>query len=309
MARPNTMPPIPVEIPENELSIVKIGGYKTRKLFLKSSKKKKYLIVYGHHSNIERIYSLAVYLNKYGSVTAVDLPGHAGISMKWQNPNFNNYADYLKKCITGLYQEKDSVNIVTMSYGFIIVTTMLQICPDLQQRISKVISLGSFTSDKQLNFSPLRKNVFRILCWLFSRNTISWLIEKLIIKNNKRLRQIIEFSMRRSPKTKGAGKSEFNKIVDMEMNLWSQSDFKTHYKTTLKMLKFSLPNKKISTSLVNLYSENDQYIVPKKSISAIDTIYQNAVHLPVGLSSHAPSLVASSKEIDDFMPDELIGFL
>lgn len=309
MASKNKIPVSPIQIPSGEISTISIGGHDTRKLFLKSDKKNNYLIVYGHHSNIERIYSLALFLNRYGSVTAVDLPGHAGIPAKWKNPKFGNYADYLKECINHLYKDDDRVNIVTMSYGFILVTTLLQMYPELQPKIARVISLGSFTSDKQLNFSWLLKNIYRITSWVLSRSMVVFLVETMILKNKWCLRWIITSSLRRSPKTKGVDRIQFNKIVDMEMNLWSGSDFETHYKTTLKMLKFSLPEEKIASSLINLYSKSDQYIIPEKSINAINRIYQDAIHLPVDLKSHAPSLVADVKEIEDMMPRELTGLL
>ena len=59
-----------------------VNGMRGRMLHLPApnkNKTKEILLVYGHHASLERMYSFAQVINKYGIVTMPDLPGFGGM--------------------------------------------------------------------------------------------------------------------------------------------------------------------------------------------------------------------------------------
>src|SRR3954467_13947355 len=112
-----------------------INGLQGRMLRAPSNtnKKREILLVYGHHAALERWWSLVENLVQYGNVTMPDLPGFGGMesfSKINTKPTIDNFADYLAAFVKLRYQRK-RVTIYAISYGFVVVTRMLQRYPEI----------------------------------------------------------------------------------------------------------------------------------------------------------------------------------
>src|SRR5262245_38040269 len=122
---------------------LEMNGLKGRMLFMPAPKNKKrnILLVYGHHSSIERMYGVAEDMNQYGEVIMPDLPGNGGMDSYYKigiKPTLDTMADYLAAFIKLRYKNK-RVTICGMSLGFVITTRMLQKYPDLTKKVDLLI--------------------------------------------------------------------------------------------------------------------------------------------------------------------------
>ena len=124
-----------------------MNGLQGRMLHLPAPKgrNREILLVYGHHSSLERWWGLAQVLNRYGAVTMPDLPGFGGMDSLYKidkKPTIDNLADYLAAFVKMRYKRR-RVTIIGMSFGFVVVTRMLQRFPELVKKVDVLTSLLS----------------------------------------------------------------------------------------------------------------------------------------------------------------------
>src|SRR5690606_29130786 len=121
-------------------------------------KNRQILLVYGHHASLERMFGLAEELNKYGSITMPDLPGFGGMESFYkigEKPTLDNLADYLASFIKLRYKRR-RVSILAMSFGFLVVTRMLQRYPELVKKVDVLVSIVGFCHHQ--DFKMRRRN-------------------------------------------------------------------------------------------------------------------------------------------------------
>src|SRR5579864_1785028 len=102
----------------------------------KKYRRREILLIYGHHAMLERWWSLVQNLEKYGNITMPDMPGFGGMESFAKigtKPTIDAHADYLAAFIKLRYRQK-RLTIYAVSYGFIVVTRMLQRYPELAQK-------------------------------------------------------------------------------------------------------------------------------------------------------------------------------
>jgi pimeloyl-ACP methyl ester carboxylesterase len=146
--------------PADYIVPLNINGLDGRMLHVPAPKGKtaEILFVYGHHSSLERWWGLMQVLNRYAAVTMPDLPGFGGMDSFYsigRKPSIDNMADYLAAFIKLRYKRK-KVSIAGMSFGFIIVTRMLQRYPELAKKVTLLVSIVGFAHHEDFTFSKPR---------------------------------------------------------------------------------------------------------------------------------------------------------
>ena len=143
-------------IPEEYIAPLSINRLSGRVLQIPNKKKKRQImLVYGHHSSIERYYGFAEDLSQYGSVTMPDLPGFGGMDSLYkigEEATIDTLADYLAAVIKLKYK-KERFSLAGFSIGFAIVTRMLQKYPDIAKQVELLISVAGFTHNEDFKFS------------------------------------------------------------------------------------------------------------------------------------------------------------
>src|SRR5690242_18466376 len=158
--------------PEDYIRPLDMNGLAGRMLVLPAPKNKQteILFVYGQHSSLERWWGLLRYANKYGAVTAPDLPGFGGMESFHKigkKPTLDNYADYLAAFVKLKYRKK-KVIILGMSLGFVIATRMLQRYPELRKNVTMLVSLAGMTHRDDFGFPARRYWFYRSIGMVFS---------------------------------------------------------------------------------------------------------------------------------------------
>jgi len=228
-----------------------------------SQLKKEILLVYGHHTSIERCWELARAFSKYGAVTVPDFPGYGGMENLYkiyETPNIDNLADYLAAFFKLRYKQQ-RVTIVAIGFGFLITTRMLQKYPAIAKKIDLCIGINAFSHKDDIIISKPK------LYWYkFAATVLSFRIPNALfrfiwvqtilpnIKNETIKQSTHSFTFRGDP---------FYEPSNVDYKLWVANDMRTHVQTINTMLsidncqvRVNLPVWHISFSGRTFFNEN-----------------------------------------------------
>ncbi|MBA3757702.1 alpha/beta hydrolase [Candidatus Saccharibacteria bacterium] len=269
----------------------------------KRGKKREILFIYGHHSSLERVYGVAEYLNKYGGVTIPDLPGFGGMQSFYkigEEPTLDNMADYLAAFIKLRYRNK-RLTMAGTSLGFMIVTRMLQKYPELAKKIDLLVSMAGFTNKKDFIFKRSTFLLFRSAAPFLSGRIMSSFIRHILFR-----KIFIRFAYRlvesKHSKLRQHGKQARRERIDFEINLWQSNDVRTYMKMGETMLNLNLRGKHIDLPVYHVSIANDRYFDNVRVEQHMREIYKDFHHLWAHVPAHSPSVVATAKEAEPYIP-------
>lgn len=288
---------------EQNIKSLHFNGMQGRYLTLPRPKKKTrdILLIYGHHASLERMKGLALALNKYGSITMPDLPGFGGMDSFYKigrKPDIDQLAEYLASYIKLRYKKK-RFTIIGISFGFIIITRMLQLYPRLADQIDFVVAGVGFLSHHDIKYPKWKQFVWKCITAINSTRFFSW-ITKNIVLNRHVIKLLFDISDRK--RLGNETEEERRNRINFEINLWRENDVRTHFYTLNQMLKVELTDKPVSTLLWHLSVDNDQYLDAHSAREHIRAVYSNYKHASVESDKHAPTVVASAEEAMNFIP-------
>lgn len=287
-----------------------MNGLQGRMLHLPATKtqQREILVIYGHHAMLERWWGLAQNLNAYGSVTMPDLPGFGGMDSFRKigvEPTIDAFADYLASFIKFRYKRR-RLTIVGISYGFVIVTRMLQRYPDLAKKVDILVSAVGFAHHEDFAFSSTRKFTYRSLSRFISTPLIAGLF-RLACLNRTVLRLAYHrtYNARHKFKTAANNLLAFNAMMDMEIRLWHTNDVRTHMKTTAEFLQLDNCRQQIPLTVWHIYSDNDHYFNNSVVEQHFRVIFKEVHLTEANLNSHITSVIANKRAAGRLLPKAL----
>ena len=272
----------------------------------KGRSKNEFLLVYGHHALLERWWGLVENFNDLGAVTMPDLPGFGGMDSFrkiGRKPTIDNYADYLAAFIRLRYKHK-RITIVGISFGFVIVTRMLQRSPDLAKKVKLVVSIVGFVHHDDFLFKPFQKKAYSRITNLISKRPIAYLIRYFALNSF-----IINKVYVRLP----AGKKrffemeadEFSIMMEFEVKLWQSNDVSTHWATTSEFLQLDNCNLKIDLPVWHVASKHDHYFNNHHVEQHLKVVYNDYRQSLMNTRAHTPSIIADKKGLAIMLPPAL----
>ncbi len=287
---------------------IHINGLQGRVLELPAPKKKskQILLLYGHHASLERVGGIAEVLNRYGSVTTVDLPGFGGMDSFYKigkTPTIDNFADYLAAYIKLKFKRRN-ITIIAMSFSLPIITRTFQKYPDLAKKVDLLVSFAGFVHKDDFKFSKKSYYGLRTLAWVFKWRSTSTLLRylalnKFVIKNTYR-------SVSNShSKMKDASPEELKQRIDYEIKLWQMNDLRTRMITITEMLTLDLCSKKVNLPIWHVETKNDRYFDNDIVEQHLRVIFQDVVRIPIKLAGHMPTVIVSAREASGLIPEKL----
>jgi pimeloyl-ACP methyl ester carboxylesterase len=277
-------------------------------LYVPSSEKPKteILFIYGQHSSLERWWGLLTYLSHYGNVTAPDLPGLGGMTSFYtvkQKPTIDSFADYLAAFVKLRYKRKKVV-IVAVSFGFVIVTRMLQRYPELTKKVTVLVSLVGFTHSNEFTFKKTRRVYYHGLTFLLSHRLPASVIRHTTLSTPV-LRAL--YSRSRYAKAKFKQTKPGDKLAQMnaEIWLWHNNDIRTQAVTTGEFLKLDNCRVKINLPIWHVVTDEDQYFDHNRIEQHLRVIFPLVQIAHAKLESHTPSVVANESEAMSLIPPEV----
>jgi pimeloyl-ACP methyl ester carboxylesterase len=264
------------------------------------------LLIYGHHSSLERMSGFAEVLNRYGAVTMPDLPGFGGMESFYkinEKPTIDTYADYLAAFVKLRYKRR-RVTIVGMSFAVPIIVRMLQRYPKLAKKVDFVISTVGFVHKDDFIFSKSTYWALRFLSWFGSHKLPSEFLRIFVLR-----RFVIwgAYSLVRDrhTKLKDADRLQLKKRIEFETRLWKINDVRTRLSTLNMMLNMDVCDRAVNVSMFHVAPTEDRYFNSKVVEQHMRIIFDNLEVVETKMPSHAPSIIATAKEAAPYVPRQL----
>lgn len=270
------------------------------------------LLVYGHHATLERWWGFAQNVQTYGAVTMPDLPGFGGMDSFYkigQKPTIDNLADYLAAFCKLRYKRR-RFTIVGISFGFVVATRMLQRCPDLAKKVDLIVCAAGFAHADDFVFSSSRMRMYRLGSKLFSLPITSTLFRYTAL-NPRVLRRA--YAKTHNAKRKfaevAAEPEMFQKMMDVEIELWHKNEVRTHFATTNEFLHLDNCKSRIDVPVWHVYTDNDQYFNNELVEQHLRVIFEDYTAVRANMKNHVVSVLADKKETAALLPQKLRKFL
>ncbi len=302
----------PSKNPADYIVPLNINGLDGRMLRMPAPKSKQaadkeILFVYGHHSSLERWWGLCQVLNRYAAVTVPDLPGFGGMDSFYsigKKPTIDNLADYLAAFIKLRYRRKKVV-IAGLSFGFVIVTRMLQRYPELTGKVTMLVSIVGFAHHDDFTFSKPRYYGYLTGCQLFSRKLPSTFF-RYVVLHPYILRNF--YGRTHNAKHKFAqaiNDDELELLKDVEVGLWHDNDVRTWAYTTIEFLRFDNCQVRVNLPLWHVSAKADHYFDNHLVEQHMRVIFSEFNGVEIDVKNHAPSVIADQKAAAALIPLKL----
>ena len=296
-----------VKIPHGLVHPLSINGLNGR--FLKipnKAKNKNILVVYGHHSSIERMFGIVENIADYGTVVMPDLPGFGGMDSFYnlgKKPTLDDYADYLATFIKLKFRH-GHISVLGMSFGFVVTLRMLQKYPDIAKKIDLLVSLVGFSDKSDFKISKKNQFLLRSMSTIFKYKTTAFLfryigLNKLVINLAYRI------SAKNHPKMKDADNGELKRRINFEVYLWQINDVRSYMVTMLMMFTLRQGTTKLPLNLEMVTVANDQYFDDKVVYSNFKNIFNKVYRSKIKLKNHAPTVIGSKEDSAIFIHDRI----
>jgi pimeloyl-ACP methyl ester carboxylesterase len=303
------MPEKNIQIPAKYIVPLNMNGLKGRMLRMPPPKKTKReaLIVYGHHSSLERFYSLAQNVNDDIGVTMPDLPGFGGMDSFYtidEKPDLDTMADYLASVIKLRYKKDQRFTIMAVSYGFVAITRMLERYPDIAKRVDLLMSIVGFTNKNEFKFSKVRYFLYLHGSNFFSHRVRAKLFRGLFLSPTF-LRTF--YARTHNAKNKFIDMSDEEKLylTEFEVHLWRINDVRTHWATTVSFLKVNNTATKINLPVWNVYVATDNYFHSEKVAINMRAIFDSYHPIKAPVKNHMPNVISGKKETSVMIPHKI----
>lgn len=285
-----------------------MNGLRGRMLRMPASarKKREILLVYGHHASLERVFGLAEVLNDYGAVTMPDLPGFGGMDSFYklgQKPTLDNLADYLASFIKLRYRNR-RFTVVGMSFGFTVVTRMLQRYPDIAKKVDLLVSLVGFMRADELTFSPVRRRFYRLTARVFARPVPAVFFRNIVLHPTT-IRTFYSRTHNAKHKFTDLSPEERKQMTEFEVYLWRCNDVRTYMVTAHTMLTLDNCQIQVDAPVWHLFTKEDNYLDNSVVEQHMRVVYSDCRLLPLKISSHSVTVIADKRSFAGCLPREL----
>ncbi len=295
--------------PADYIQPLNINGLNGRMLHMPAPKNhadREVLMIYGHHSTLERWWGLAQCFNRFGAVTMPDLPGFGGMETLYsigKTPDLDNMADYLATFVKWRYKRKRVV-VVGLSYGFLVTTRMLQRYPELTKKVEFLVSAVGFSHHSDFVFTPQRMRLYRAGSKLVTFRPVAFVFRYAAL-NPFVLRKAYAKTFNAKKKFAGADPALSKRLMDMEIVLWHANDVRTHMYTTHDMLTVDNCQKQIDLPLWHVAASFDQYFDGHMVEQHLRVIFQDVIIAKNKSLKHAPSVIADAAESMIMIPPKV----
>lgn len=297
------------KLPEDFIEPLNLGGMRGRMLRMPAPKKyqgREILFVYGQHSSLERLWGLMQVLNRYGAVTMPDLPGFGGMDSFYKvgrKPTLDELADYLATFIRWRYKRK-RLKIAGLSFGFLVITRMLQRYPDIAAKVDIVISIVGFAHHDDFKFSRRRFLFYKYGSAFFSLRVPAFVFQHIFLAPAW-LRLVYHHSYNAREKFAGKIGDDFKATMDIELKLWKINDIRTQMFCNGQMFSLDNCQKRIDLPLYHIFVSADQYLDQHRVEQHLRVAFEDFHAAKANLEVHSVSVIADAKEASVMVPAAL----
>ncbi|HWB39147.1 MAG TPA: alpha/beta hydrolase [Candidatus Saccharimonadales bacterium] len=268
--------------------------------------KSEILLIYGHHALIERWWGLIENLRPYGNVTMPDLPGFGGMdsfAKIGKKPTIDNFADYLAAFVKLRYKGK-RIKIYAISFGFVVVTRMLQRYPELAKKVDLVVAGVGFMHRDDFSMPSQTRKFYRVATRLFATRGMAFVIRYVGLNSwfIKTLYKELPSAKKRFVEVEPL---EFQEMIEFEVKLWQANDVRTHWLTTSEFLNLDNCRQRIDLPVWHMASKGDHWFNNENVKQHMLTVFTDYTLALSNTKAHTPSVVADKKGLAVMVPANL----
>lgn len=302
------MPKKNTQSPEDFIVPLNMNGLQGRMLRVpaKNNKTREILLIYGHHALLERWWGLVQNLNDFGAVTMPDMPGFGGMdsfAKIKKEPTIDNFADYLAAFVKLRYKRR-RVTIVGISFGFVVVTRMLQRYPELAKKVDLLVPIVGFMHKDDFLMPNRTRLFYRAGSRLFATRPMAKLIRYGFL-NGPFIKYLYVHLPAAKKRFVEVEPTEFKQMTQFEVKLWQANDVRTHWLTTFEFLKLDNCRKSVDLPAWHVASKGDHWLnndIVEQHMRVVFNDYHRAV---ANTMAHTPSVLADKKGMAVFVPPKL----
>lgn len=298
-----------IKIPAEFIVPLNMNGLKGRMLRMPPPKgtTREALVIYGHHSSLERFYSLAQNVNDDVGVTMPDMPGFGGMDSLYtinEKPDLDTMADYLASVIKLRYKKDQHFTIMAVSYGFVAITRMLERYPDIAKRVDLLMSVVGFTNKNEFKFTKIRYFLYLHGSGFFAHKFRAAFFHSVFL-SPPFLRTFYSRTHNAKHKFTDMSADERQYLTEFEVHLWRINDVRTHWATTVSFLKVNNSLTKINLPVWNVYVASDNYFHSNKVSENMRAIFASYHPIKAPVKNHMPNVIAGKKETSVMIPKKI----
>ncbi len=299
-------------IPAEYIVPLNMNGLRGRLLRMPPPKnrKREILMVYGHHSSLERMYSLAQVIHEYGGVTMPDLPGFGGMDSFYkigEKPDLDTMADYLASVIKLRYKGH-RFTIAGISFGFLVVTRMLQRYPDIAKKVDLLISVVGFAHKDDLRFSKIRLRAYGFAARFFSYR-LPALFFRNVVLHPFILRSFYSRTHNAKHKYVGLDAEARKSLTEFEIHLWHINEVRTYMKTTTAMLTVNNCEVAVDLPVWHIGVDLDNYFDNRLVEQHMRITFNDFNYIKAPIEKHIPNVIAGKEEASTLIPKKVRDLL
>jgi pimeloyl-ACP methyl ester carboxylesterase len=203
-----------------------------------------------------------------------------------------------------LRYKRKRVTVYAISYGFVVVTRMLQRYPELAKKVDVLVSVVGFMHSDDFHQPPRTRFVFRLTSRFFATRPVALLIRYIALN-----RPAIKFLTKTLPNSKHRmieiTPEEFETTMDFEVKLWQANDVRTHWLTTSHFFSLDNTNQRVDLPVIHVVSKNDHYfnnIAVEQHMRMVFSDYKKFV---AKSKAHTPHITADKKAVAVMIPPGL----
>lgn len=292
-------------IPAEYIVPLNMNGLRGRLLRLPppNGSKREVLIIGGHHTSLERMYSLTQVANDFAGVTMPDLPGFGGMDSFYkigEKPDMDTMADYLASLIKLRFKGR-KFSIIAFSYGFTVVTRMLQRYPDIVKKVDILVSAVGFAHYEDFVFKKPRLYAYRVISRFFS-GRVSAAFFRAFFLYPPILRIFYSRTYNAKHKFKNLSPEEHKILTEFEVHLWRLNDVRTWMKTTSEFFHLNNCHQQVDLPVWHIYVEFDNYFDNRLVEQHMRVIFTDFKALKAPIKTHFPNVISGKSEAAKLLP-------
>lgn len=298
-----------IKIPAEYIVPLNMNGLRGRMLRLPppKGKSREALVIYGHHSSLERLYSLAQVINEDIGVTMPDMPGFGGMDSFYkihEKPDLDTMADYLASFVKLRYKKGQRFTIIAVSYGFVAVTRMLERYPEIAKQVDLLISVVGFTNKEEFKFSRTRY-FFYLHGSSFFSHRLSSMFFRAVILHPTVLRNFYGRTHNAKHKFVDLNEESRSMISEFEIWLWRLNDVRTNWATTVSFLKLDNTIGTVDLPVWHVHTKSDNYFNTDLIEANMRKIFTDCHPVIAPVKNHMPNVIASKEESAVLFPKKI----
>ncbi len=308
-------PSVPLTIDPELIHPIEINGLTGRMVVLAAHdiKKRDHKIVMlgGHHTAHERTISFGHFLQQFGTVYMIDLPGFGGMN-SFQTVgmpiSYESYATYLKDVLKK-YNLTEDVTVFAVSIALQFMTRMFQMFPETVGWFRNCVGFVGFTCAKDFNIKQPKKFLISMIA-LVGSNPIGLFVLRIFYLNRFCLGVYMYVFHLFKKKMQSDDPDMQKKMLQMEKYLWLNNDQQTHATMTRAMFSVDLRDfsgsEPIPITLKNVVAKDDQYFDITEVRKNASDLYAQYEEYTIRLGAHMPSMLSGVDEVAQLFEDGVI---